>query len=333
MTVGDDREDSASNMKTALHLAAEQAQPEILKIMLKSRRFDVHAKDGGGNTLLHAAVFSEVSISLPVMLIDFVEIFEECSGRLCDLEQSSITEDQHRENIKLESLEYRRKCCINLLFEEGVDIWKSNNLGNTADPGPKASSDYTLWWNEKLALKTEDEKASYNAGAAAISVTAALVATASYIGPLQPPLGYNSVDRVDTEILAVRVFFVCNTVAFYLAIAAVLHSLASSLSMRTSTREKLAFMQTNVKMGLLYLNLALIASLSAFAAASLVVVPVEKRNQAVVIPLLLGCDACVIAKKDLPQRFASHVVLIESFMPGNQRDHHLGSLESSFGLM
>ncbi|KAL3679539.1 hypothetical protein R1sor_022495 [Riccia sorocarpa] len=260
----------------AVHIAASRADPEMLRIILESGKFDPHYVNGDGNTLLHAAVECKDLQSTPVMLIDYAEIPSTRFEKLHDREQSSAM-DQQKDKQRL--LESRRQGCVNLLLQEGVDIWQKNNSGRIPDPGPNASPDYNLWWYQEQRRETQDQKTSFSGAAAAISVTAALVATASYVGPLQPPLGYSSEDvdqiaKVQAGILPVRIFFVCNTMAFYLAVAAVVLSLTPSLPMpHESIREELKRIRRSVTWSLIFLILSLISILLAFGSASVVVIP------------------------------------------------------------
>ncbi|KAL3676270.1 hypothetical protein R1sor_026218 [Riccia sorocarpa] len=266
--------------KSALQFAAERGDPGMMRAILRSGKFDTHYEDKEGNTLLHTAVLCEDATFIPVMLTDFLEIPDNSSGKLPDLEQSLKVKVMDQQSEKEERYrESRRQGCVNLLLQEGLDIWETNNSGDIADPGPKASPDYNSWWFEKLTQETQDQKANFNAAATAISVTAALVATASYVGPLQPPLGYSLEDgdqiaKVQAGVLPVRVFFVCNTLAFYLAIAAVVLSLTPSLPMpHESTSEELKRVRRSVTWALLFLIASLVTVITAFGSTSIVVIP------------------------------------------------------------
>ncbi|KAL3679541.1 hypothetical protein R1sor_022497 [Riccia sorocarpa] len=286
----------------AVYVAASTADLEMLRILLESGQFDTHFVDEEGNTLLHAVVeCKDVAVgSTPVMLLDYAEIPDERFKKLDDREQSSA-EDQQKEKQRL--LESRRQGCVNLLLQEGLDIWQKNYSERIPDPGPNASPDYILWWYQEQRRETQDQKASFSAATTAISVTAALVATASYVGPLQPPLGYSSEDvdqiaKVQAGILPVRIFFVCNTMAFYLAVAAVVLSLTPSLPMpNESTREELKRIRRSVTWSLIFLIVSLISILSAFASASVVVIPNgEKWNHGwlTASPILVTCTICLV---------------------------------------
>ncbi|KAL3685625.1 hypothetical protein R1sor_003647 [Riccia sorocarpa] len=117
---------------------AKHADPEMLRIMLGTGKFDLHCQDQDGNTLLHAAVCCEDPVSLPTMLVDFVEIPKECPHESHYLEHSLMTKAQQREREERHR-ESRRQGCMNLLLQEGLDIWETNAAGQIADPGPKAS--------------------------------------------------------------------------------------------------------------------------------------------------------------------------------------------------
>ncbi|KAL3701196.1 hypothetical protein R1sor_019218 [Riccia sorocarpa] len=297
--------------QVALYFAAEAGDPEMLRMILETGKCDLQCKDEHGNTPLHAAVSCEDPSSFPPMLIDFVEIPKKCFPEFHDLEKYLMTEDQlkeeehHRQKREKEKLyrESRRQGCINLLLQEGADIWETDNAGKIANPGTKASPGYSLWWYEKLTRETQEQKTNFSAAGTAVSVTAALVATASYIGPLQPPLGYtkddeDGVSKCQTEIMAVRVFFVLNTLAFYLAIAAVVLSLTPSLPLpHESIREELKRIRRNVTWALILLIVSLIAVLSAFASASIVVISnTDRWNQGGLTtgPVVAGCIVCLI---------------------------------------
>ncbi|KAL3692766.1 hypothetical protein R1sor_006417 [Riccia sorocarpa] len=284
-------------LKSALLWAAEQADPEVLRLILETGRFDLHCQDQHGNTLLHAAVRCEDPTSLPTMLLNFLEVPKECPHGLRNLDHSLMTRPQQREEEF--HRESRRHGCLNLLLQEGLDIWETNKTGRIPDPGPKASPGYNLWWYERLAKETLDQKASFNAAGGAVSVTAALVATASYIGPLQPPLAYSwedkdGVSKVQSGITAVRVFFVLSTLAFYLAIAAVVLSFTPVLpAPHESTRGELKRIRRSVLWALMFLIVSLIAILFAFASASIVVISSAER-WLTVAPVVVGCVICVV---------------------------------------
>ena len=169
-----------------------------------------------------------------------------------------------------------KKMCATLLLQAGVDIWPSGNFLKAAkvysleedstrdgedfhvtntfthiptmpDPGNDASDDARIWWFELVAKETLEAKNNFNAAGNATAVVAALVATASFIGPLTPPLGYGSdassswtLDRVQMANLPVRVFMASNSLSFYMAIASIMLAIMPSLPMpQEGLREEL----------------------------------------------------------------------------------------------
>ncbi|KAL3678491.1 hypothetical protein R1sor_021447 [Riccia sorocarpa] len=292
--------------RSALHMAAEEGDPELLRILLETGKFDSHYVDApdNGDTFLHAAVCCKNTFPLLPMLLDYVEIPDQHYGEFGKVEQDLMMMGQQHYKEERQHRESRHQGCVNLLIQEGLDVWEPNKLGRIPDPGQDASPEYSLWWYEKLTLDTLGQKTSFSSAAAAISVTASLVATASYVGPLQPPLGYSLEDvdqiaKIQAEVLPVRVFFMCNTIAFYLAIAAVVFSLTPSLPMpHESTREELNRMRKRVTSALVLLILSLVAILSAFASASIVVIPNKNRwNQGwlAASSVIIGSVGCLVA--------------------------------------
>jgi hypothetical protein len=77
---------------------------------------------------------------------------------------------------------------------------------------------------EVVTLKT-----SISDVANATSVVAALVATASFIGPLQPPLGLSGDGGyVDTSRSSIRVYLVFNSLSFFFFIGSILMAVLSA---------------------------------------------------------------------------------------------------------
>jgi hypothetical protein len=118
-------------------------------------------------------------------------------------------------------------CKQDLTFE-----WKTNQANQAPHPGPDTSVEMLAWWHKKLAKKTIAQQSTLNNAANAISVTAALVATASFQGALQPPLGWASTTSLlQVRDLPMKIFIVCDTFSFYLAVAAIISALIPSLPM------------------------------------------------------------------------------------------------------
>ncbi|KAL3685565.1 hypothetical protein R1sor_003587 [Riccia sorocarpa] len=270
------------SLTSALQLAAAQGSPEMIRILLDSGAFDACYRNNDGDTALHAAARSSGPCLLPVMLTDFVEI---PGGKNCP-EVGNFHGPEGLQMIELSLARDRLKGqestyqgCLNMLLQAGIDIWQRNNANEVPFLHQEASPEYRLWWFEKLDRETQEQTAKLTTAANALSVTAALVATASYIGPLQPPLGYGSggndlVDTVQADFLSVRVFIVCNTLSFYIALVAIMLSLTPSLPMpQESMLDEMKRIRRSVTLGLVSLIMAIVTLLMAFAAASIAVFP------------------------------------------------------------
>jgi hypothetical protein len=57
-----------------------------------------------------------------------------------------------------------------------------------ADPGAWAPNEVRIWWYKLVAKETLNIKTNLNATRTGIVVVATLVAMASFVDPLQPPL-------------------------------------------------------------------------------------------------------------------------------------------------
>jgi MFS family permease len=161
-----------------------------------------------------------------------------------------------------------------MLMQAGVDIWQEDDEGTLAEPGPEASTKVRMWWYEAIARDTSEAKKNLNDAANAISVVAALVATASYVGPLQPPLGYGTtdpsvLDMVQTTKLSIRVFVVTNCLSFYLAIGSILFAVVPSLpTPQESLHEEWRRSKRTIGIAILFLLMSIVGVLISFAAAS-----------------------------------------------------------------
>ncbi|KAL3697447.1 hypothetical protein R1sor_011523 [Riccia sorocarpa] len=281
--------------ESSLHVAAKHADPEMLRIILDTGKFNPHYDEG--NTILHSAVRCHLeSPPVPqVMLQDFVEIPKIHTHLLSNLSvaadgKDGTTEDadkrpcqctkrMEQQREKALDMESGRQGCVNYLLQVGLDVWETDQYNRIADPGPQASRGYKTWWYDKLAQETQDQKANFGAAANALSVTAALVATASYVGPLQPPLGLNFVDndqnlKVLVDILPVRIFIVCNNLAFFFALVAIVLSLTPSLPMpKEPMLEELKRMRRSITLALIALIMSINTILMAFASAIIAVIP------------------------------------------------------------
>jgi hypothetical protein len=83
-----------------------------------------------------------------------------------------------------------KQACANLLLQAGVDILATKAFEHMADPGAWAPDKAQMWWCELVSKETLNIKNDLNAAGTGTAVVATLVATASFVGPLQPPLNY-----------------------------------------------------------------------------------------------------------------------------------------------
>jgi hypothetical protein len=130
-----------------------------------------------------------------------------------------------------------RQACANLLLQAGADILATDENRRMADPGELAPNEARIWWYEFVARETLNIKNDLNAAGTGTAVVATLVATASFVGPLQPPLNYvgmsSGTATVDVGVqvteFMIRVFLVSNGLSFYLAITAIMLAIMPSL--------------------------------------------------------------------------------------------------------
>ncbi|KAG0569951.1 hypothetical protein KC19_6G127900 [Ceratodon purpureus] len=89
---------------------------------------------------------------------------------------------------------------INLLLQAGIDIQTLHQYGyEPPTPGQNFNDEAKKWWYDKVVIEVATLKTSISSAANATSVIAALVATGSFIGPFQPPLGYANPGRLHTN--------------------------------------------------------------------------------------------------------------------------------------
>lgn len=102
-----------------------------------------------------------------------------------------------------------RKGCIDLLLQAGNDMFRINKDRRVPYPRGALSSnpDFLSWWYEKQAKDFGAVQSSLNNAATTISVTVALVATTSFMGPLQPPQNYTEDNQIDLKIVGLQHLF------------------------------------------------------------------------------------------------------------------------------
>ncbi|CAM6112787.1 unnamed protein product [Calypogeia fissa] len=168
----------------ALHLVAASGSLENLKLFLNDHRCKATMEDSEGNNPLHHA-FHMTDYGFQTHLIDAV--YWSDFKRFCESRKGK------EESLDGEAIEERERCITELLGA-GCGIFKANHQKRVPYPGGKLTSSdkFMSWWSHKQCKELSKTKKDCINAANAIAVTAALVATTSYVGPLQPPLNYGA---------------------------------------------------------------------------------------------------------------------------------------------
>jgi hypothetical protein len=254
----------------SVHIAAASGVPEVLQLFLnkKQKIFDPSKTTTYKRTTLHFAVDATAPFMLdkPTSFVNNIIDPLQCIsdfGSAHHLEyiitkaiKKKLVVGGHvgKNNDKVVSLdeviqkyhkpqlttleEYGGKqACITMLLQDGVDIWQRDDQWKFAEPGSETSNEIRMWWFNKKAEEALATKKTLSDAANAISVVAALIATASYLGPLQPPLGLGTVttssyfDLVQTSSIPVQLFVISNCLSFYLAIGSIMFAIVPSVPM------------------------------------------------------------------------------------------------------
>lgn len=271
-TCGEDEEKLSS-----FHLAAAMGNVGIVKAFLDSKQGNLYPTkvDCFHHTALHHAVKGQCVRFYP-HLVDFVGCDYIPDWRWDSTSQQLATPyqilAQKNETPKLK--EVQRRLCINLLLQVGINIWERDVSDKTANPEPDASEEFMKWWYEKEAQEVQRAQDKLNAAANAISVTAALVATASYVGPVQPPLGYGDDGLLQVNVFAMRFYVVCDSLSFYFALAAIMLSLLPALPLsQESVFRELARTRLLVAVAVTCLFPSIVCVLLAFVTGYIAVIP------------------------------------------------------------
>lgn len=262
----------------AIHLAAHSGSYEMLKMFLDDPHCHHFIEDYEGNTALHHAL-KVTKLDFNTHLLDYVS----CKHILDTRKGNKDASKQHHVDIE-------RQSCINLLIQAGYDLFKSNKHNQVPYPRGSLSTNnaFLSWWNDKQTKEFGDIQNSLNIAANAISVTAALVATASFIGPLQPPLGYcDDSKQVQDDNRWVRAFIFCNTMSFYLAIASITFSLMPCLPMpQQAMMDELRRTRKMVTIAVAILFPSTICVLVAFGVSSIAVVSYGRRSAGQILTIV-----------------------------------------------
>ena len=306
----------------ALHLAAASGNSEVLQLFLYHPSFNqmkgaglMNSKGARGNgkrTTLHLAadetipfykglgadfgnrhIFKMVGTAVSLVDIDNHHML---------LSNSMLQEDDtvSSKTIKTKVHNGKKQCMI-MLLEVGLDMWQKDENGALPEPSWEATDGDNFWWHDRIRKQVIAAKKNLNAAGNAISVVAGLVATASYAGPLQPPLGFETHDSVTMEQvhhnLAVQVFVVSNSFSFLFAIVALMYSLMPSLPVsQENLFEEWRHSRRTVSISLIFLLLSVLSILISFAAANSAGMPDYKsvRHSYAFYPAIIGGSLCSI---------------------------------------
>ena len=295
---------------------------EILRQVMNDALCDPFERDVRGGTALHYAAGDFIhpragyrtssSKTMPcIQTYPYVSgIFVPNVVWLDELHESLPYDFVRPERLAIEG-NSGRKGCINMLLQEGLDIWQKDNDGKFASPGDKINDDeFVSWWHEKMAKEALDLRNNLNQGGNAISVIGALIATASYVGPLQPPLSYGSDPSMQLSPTSdnigyahvwdpyVKIFMVSNSLSFYLAIASIMLAVVPSLPMpQQALLNELGRTRRTVASAICVLLLSVVGILVSYATASIAVMPNHTSlsdARWASYPALVGGFACLI---------------------------------------
>jgi len=176
----------------ALHLAAASGVPEVIRMFI-TKEFDPIQLTPDKRTPIHFAIDSSTAkFNNEVEVAVEVEVKEKSNDTI--EESSPMTnpgtcvdpfaiDTKTRPDKELcprpAGDDEGRPACITMLMQAGVDIWQEDDEDTLAEPGPEASPIVRKWWYEAIARDTSEAKKNLNDAAIAISLVAALVATAS----------------------------------------------------------------------------------------------------------------------------------------------------------
>lgn len=276
------------NKIPALHLAAASGRPFAVQALLNSGKINPLALDKDGNTALHyaAAVAGNTS--------DFDSPYFYVS-----LDNYSKYAPHNMRNSGEDVL-----ACMDLLMQSGLSTEQVNKHGVIPELVGSSSERVRKWWFGKLAQEAYEHKKSLSIAANAVSVTAALVATASFVGPLQPPLGLSN-DATQTWLMghsqvnnpAVEVFLFFDGLSFYFAIASIVFAMLPSWPIpHEGLAQEVRIARRGVQFAVLLLFASLVFVIIAFGAASIAILPQDKwkYNTLGVLSTTLGTFVCFL---------------------------------------
>ena len=171
---------------------------------------------------------------------------------------------------------------MELLMQAGFDMNKTNFDGYCPELSPATPEDVRQWWYEKFTKQTQEHLNNLFGAANAVSVTAALVATASFAGPLQPPLGLASTSEewlnnyAQFTYPSVEAFFFCDNLTFYLSMSSIILALIPFLPItHEGILREVQVAQKTLQAAVVVLFMSIIFLICAFFSAAVSIVPKE----------------------------------------------------------
>ncbi|KAG0588276.1 hypothetical protein KC19_2G231000 [Ceratodon purpureus] len=282
----------------AIVCAVLTGQVEAIQTILKYPIYDPIVEDRLSGTALHVAVkqsnlkekdLEHLQILASMHALPSSETFQRLKEDFTRCKGNQIVPRMYTAN---------EKTCINLLLQAGIDIWTPHpRTKQFPTPGPMANDDANTWWYDKVVKEVVDAKTSVSYAANATSVVAALVATASFIGPFQPPLGYSSFDGyIQSDRSHVRVYLVCNSLSFFFSVASILLALLPAIPMpKESLYDELLRSERCLKASAFMLLISIMCVLISFSSASIAVLSSDwYQKQIVVASIVCGGVVCIV---------------------------------------
>jgi hypothetical protein len=273
----------------AVHLAAASGNYEVLRLFLNNRHFNhmITIDDPPGSrghkfrTTLHLAADETIPF-YKKLGVDFdpCRIFKKDAivVSLVDInnhhmiQSNSILHDDLDSFKTITAKVYSGKQkSMTMLLEYGLHMWRKEENGDLPEPRWEAPDGDNLWWHDRVRRQVVEATKNLNAAGNAISVVASLVVTASYVGPLQPPLGFETPDSVVQvrSNMAVRVFVVSNSCSFFFAVLALMVSLMPSLPVTQEILfDEWRYSRRTLSTSLMALLISVLSIIVSFAAAN-----------------------------------------------------------------